>query len=541
MTVRSLLKQVQNLPVFGTEIERKIRFVTSNDRDVVDTSLLNEIADETHKRDFYDEIMQLVWERLDQKSKDWKIVYKTLQLMEVLIRSGSPSCITEIRRNQYKVKNLQFFDYTNSHQVDCGVNVREKAKGLLEILDNDELIKEMRDESQRTRERCEGGVERGSRGDRSHSSWDQPTKQTRAPTTIGKYDVSGGVDNKKGSADSDSENEEERIKRQKEERRKRREKEKKEAEEKQKKEQELIEAESQKRREEQQKEEQLKLQQEQARLQQKQIQEQQQQLLWQQQLSYQKQPTSQPQNVIQQSAPNVIPNTQAPAPAFSNSFFTFDNSQANATIPQQIPQQTPQQTQPVNNNFFPGSTFQQQQPVPQQTIQTQQQIQPAQPAQPQKNNMAFMLFLENASSGTNANASTNPNEGNLISGIGESTNTEQQGSGNNLTGVYSGVDKKLLDFDSFGDPNEKKQATRAKGSFVSISSSGPTAPMANQNPGVYPGYQQPPAQQVMQYPQYGAYPMQGYQPGQNPAQYPGVYNQQQFQQGYPNTGPRVGY
>lgn len=66
----------QNLPVFGTEIERKIRFVTSNDRDVVDTSLLNEIADETHKRDFYDEIMQLVWERLDQKSKDWKIVYK---------------------------------------------------------------------------------------------------------------------------------------------------------------------------------------------------------------------------------------------------------------------------------------------------------------------------------------------------------------------------------------------------------------------------------------------------------------------------------
>ena len=50
--------------------------VTTDDRDIVDSSLLREIADATRDPQLYDEIMNKLFQRIDQDPKQWKIVYK---------------------------------------------------------------------------------------------------------------------------------------------------------------------------------------------------------------------------------------------------------------------------------------------------------------------------------------------------------------------------------------------------------------------------------------------------------------------------------
>lgn len=65
-----------NLPVFGTEWERKVLLATSNDREIPDSDDLLNIADATLDPAHYREIMDKLWERLNQKPKDWKIAFK---------------------------------------------------------------------------------------------------------------------------------------------------------------------------------------------------------------------------------------------------------------------------------------------------------------------------------------------------------------------------------------------------------------------------------------------------------------------------------
>ena len=66
------------LPVFGSEWERKILIATSNDREIPDSQDLIDIADATLDPAHYQEIMDKLWSRIDQKPKDWKIIYKVI-------------------------------------------------------------------------------------------------------------------------------------------------------------------------------------------------------------------------------------------------------------------------------------------------------------------------------------------------------------------------------------------------------------------------------------------------------------------------------
>ena len=66
------------LPVFGSEWERKILIATSNDREIPDSQDLIDIADATLDPAHFQEIMDKLWNRINQKPKDWKIIYKVI-------------------------------------------------------------------------------------------------------------------------------------------------------------------------------------------------------------------------------------------------------------------------------------------------------------------------------------------------------------------------------------------------------------------------------------------------------------------------------
>ncbi|KAH7825137.1 EpsinR-like protein B [Monocercomonoides exilis] len=153
MALSSIAKGIKNLPVFGSEWERKVKEATSNDLSIADSEILHQIADATYDYHNYETIMSKTWERLDQKPKDWKIVIKTLGLIEALIRMGNKRCVEEISSNKFRLKNLQYFDYVDETQTDRGATIRTKAKSLVEILESEDMVNEMREESRRIRER----------------------------------------------------------------------------------------------------------------------------------------------------------------------------------------------------------------------------------------------------------------------------------------------------------------------------------------------------------------------------------------------------
>lgn len=168
------------------DLEKDIILITSNDRDIPETSKLNLVAEATHKKEDGDVVMKKVWDRIAQKPKDWKIVFKVLNLIEKILRSGSERCIDEIRANKHILEGLLDFKYTNSHQIDCGVNVREKAKDLLEKLSNNEMLQSMRAEEARLKERMRQGVD-------FKSTPQQPPKQPKQQQTQQPQPHSSGV------------------------------------------------------------------------------------------------------------------------------------------------------------------------------------------------------------------------------------------------------------------------------------------------------------------------------------------------------------
>jgi hypothetical protein len=61
-----------------------------------------------------------------------RVVYKTLNLLEYLLRHGSERVIEDARDHLRDLKKLQKFEFVDPEGKDCGVNVREKARIIVE-------------------------------------------------------------------------------------------------------------------------------------------------------------------------------------------------------------------------------------------------------------------------------------------------------------------------------------------------------------------------------------------------------------------------
>ncbi|XP_074509491.1 epsin-1 isoform X9 [Sebastes fasciatus] len=110
MSTSSLRRQVKNIVHNYSEAEIKVREATSNDPWGPSSSLMSEIADLTYNVVAFSEIMSMVWKRLNDHGKNWRHVYK-------------------------------------------GVNVREKAKQLVTLLKDEERLREERIHALKTKEK----------------------------------------------------------------------------------------------------------------------------------------------------------------------------------------------------------------------------------------------------------------------------------------------------------------------------------------------------------------------------------------------------
>ena len=76
-------------------LEKELYEATSNDNWGCSNTNLIKIADASLDYENFDVIMKFIWDRVfDSKAKDWKRIYKSLNLLEFLIKCGNPQCTT---------------------------------------------------------------------------------------------------------------------------------------------------------------------------------------------------------------------------------------------------------------------------------------------------------------------------------------------------------------------------------------------------------------------------------------------------------------
>jgi len=154
-----------------------------------------EIADLTHNPMSFTEIMSMVWKRLNDHGKNWRHVYKSLVLLDYLIKCGSEKVAQQCRENIYSIETLRDFQHIEENR-DQGLNVREKAKQMVTLLYDEERLKNERARFLMTRKRfiqngssiASDGTIRHSRKHDTSAVIDSELEEAR-PSSIGEEEM----------------------------------------------------------------------------------------------------------------------------------------------------------------------------------------------------------------------------------------------------------------------------------------------------------------------------------------------------------------
>jgi len=129
-----------------TDIENKTRAATADTSWGTSGTEMDDIARATFHRDEYPLVMAILWQRLS--SRRWRCVYKALELLRYLCLHGSSRVLEEAREAVDHIQTLESFRYVDpKSRKDEGQNVRSKAKLLVELVQNDEMLEEERQRS----------------------------------------------------------------------------------------------------------------------------------------------------------------------------------------------------------------------------------------------------------------------------------------------------------------------------------------------------------------------------------------------------------
>ncbi|CAH1967400.1 unnamed protein product [Acanthoscelides obtectus] len=152
VNVAGIRRNLKNLAHNYSDAQRKVREATSNDPWGPSSTIMAEIADLTYNVVAFSEIMQMVWKRLNDHGRNWRHVYKALVLLEYLIKTGSEKVGQQCKENIFAIQTLKDFQYLEEGK-DQGQNVREKAKQLVNLLKDDERLKNERARALKAKER----------------------------------------------------------------------------------------------------------------------------------------------------------------------------------------------------------------------------------------------------------------------------------------------------------------------------------------------------------------------------------------------------
>ncbi|KAG6909291.1 hypothetical protein DXG01_001235 [Tephrocybe rancida] len=157
--IKSAYNQAKNVVLNVSEMEAKVREATNEDPWYVwpafgglelganaddrgaSSTLMQEIAQGQH----FNEIMPAIYARfMEKEARQWRQIYKSLQLLEYLIKHGSERVVDDARSHVSTLKMLRNFHYIDDKGKDEGINVRNRSREIVELLSDVEKIRSER-------------------------------------------------------------------------------------------------------------------------------------------------------------------------------------------------------------------------------------------------------------------------------------------------------------------------------------------------------------------------------------------------------------
>ncbi|KAI7889823.1 uncharacterized protein EV154DRAFT_513577 [Mucor mucedo] len=166
--VRDVINKVKNVVLNYTEMEAKVHDATNNEAWGASSTVMQEIAQATFNYQYFNEIMPTLYKRFTEKeAKYWRQIYKSLVLLEYLVKNGSERVVDDARSHVSMIKMMKNFHYVDEKGKDQGINVRNRAKELAELLGDVDAIKAERKKAKKNRNKYTGV---GSEGGMSFAS-----------------------------------------------------------------------------------------------------------------------------------------------------------------------------------------------------------------------------------------------------------------------------------------------------------------------------------------------------------------------------------
>lgn len=163
---KKYFRRAQNVVFNYTEMEAKVREATNNEPWGASTTLMEQISQGTYNMREREEILGMIFRRFTEKrANEWRQIYKALQLLDYLIRHGSERFIDDTRSSISLIRMLESFHYIDSQGRDQGINVRNRAKALAELLSDDEKIRSERKKARETAKKYKGVAGGSATGD----------------------------------------------------------------------------------------------------------------------------------------------------------------------------------------------------------------------------------------------------------------------------------------------------------------------------------------------------------------------------------------
>ncbi|CAL5872623.1 uncharacterized protein PFLUO_LOCUS6889 [Penicillium psychrofluorescens] len=160
------VRKVQNAVMNYTEMESKVREATNNEPWGASTTLMQEISSGTHNYQLLNEIMPIIYKRFtDKAAEEWRQIYKSLQLLEFLVKNGSERVVDDARSHMSLLRMLRQFHYIDMNGKDQGINVRNRSSELVKLLGDVDQIRTERKKARANRNKFsgfEGGMNVGS-------------------------------------------------------------------------------------------------------------------------------------------------------------------------------------------------------------------------------------------------------------------------------------------------------------------------------------------------------------------------------------------
>lgn len=102
--------------------------------------------------------MEMLDKRLNDKGKNWRHVFKALTVLDYILHAGSENVVIYFKDNLYIVKTLKEFVYVDDQGKDVGHNVRQKAKDITNLLQDEDRLRAERRQRGAMRDRMLGNI-----------------------------------------------------------------------------------------------------------------------------------------------------------------------------------------------------------------------------------------------------------------------------------------------------------------------------------------------------------------------------------------------